>query len=238
MLATILSYILNREWSFKNRGGRERHHEALLFFTISGIGVLLAAAPAVHRQQRVRHPRHQVNLTTLVVVDFVLNYIIGNLLQMVFRFWALRRFAFPEENVHGSSTRELVDEAPNSIANPSSAHGLIGSARFPGSGDLRVGACLARDEERIANRAGRRRCSSSRPPSASTSARASARPTPVEPAPENPRSKMCGARSSLTPVALVRHLDAHHGLAASLLAGVLATWIRRTDDRARSRRRA
>ncbi len=45
ILATVLSYILNREWSFKNRGGRERHHEALLFFTISGIGVLLAAAP-------------------------------------------------------------------------------------------------------------------------------------------------------------------------------------------------
>ena len=43
--ATILSYILNREWTFNNRGGRERHHEALLFFVISGIGVVLAAAP-------------------------------------------------------------------------------------------------------------------------------------------------------------------------------------------------
>jgi putative flippase GtrA len=43
----IASYILNREWSFKDRGGRERHHEALLFFGVSGVGVLLAMAPAV-----------------------------------------------------------------------------------------------------------------------------------------------------------------------------------------------
>ncbi|AHK30184.1 membrane protein [Rhodococcus opacus] len=110
ILATVLSYILNREWSFKNRGGRERHHEALLFFTISGIGVLLAAAPLWIANNVFDIRASQENLTTLVVVDFVLNYIIGNLLQMVFRFWALRRFAFPDENVHIIDP-DLVDEA-------------------------------------------------------------------------------------------------------------------------------
>ncbi|MBW8710139.1 MAG: GtrA family protein, partial [Mycobacterium sp.] len=40
IVAVIASYILNREWSFQNRGGRERHHEALLFFAFSGVGVL------------------------------------------------------------------------------------------------------------------------------------------------------------------------------------------------------
>src|SRR5437660_5877563 len=39
VIATIVSYILNREWAFRTRGGRERHHEAALFFLISGIGV-------------------------------------------------------------------------------------------------------------------------------------------------------------------------------------------------------
>ncbi|ELB93370.1 hypothetical protein Rwratislav_09343 [Rhodococcus wratislaviensis IFP 2016] len=110
ILATVLSYILNREWSFKNRGGRERHHEALLFFTISGIGVLLAAAPLWIANNVFDIRASQENLTTLVVVDFVLNYIIGNLLQMVFRFWALRRFAFPDENVHIIDP-DLADEA-------------------------------------------------------------------------------------------------------------------------------
>ncbi len=37
--------VLNREWSFRDRGGRERHHEALLFFAFSGVGVLLSMAP-------------------------------------------------------------------------------------------------------------------------------------------------------------------------------------------------
>ncbi|MAU83236.1 GtrA family protein [Gordonia sp. Z-3] len=117
-LATILSYILNREWAFKNRGGRERHHEALLFFAISGIGVILAAAP-LWVANNVFELRSNVTTTELVVLDFVLGFLIGNLLQMAFRFWALRKFAFPVEQLRGGdagstdlhpSDAELIDE--------------------------------------------------------------------------------------------------------------------------------
>ncbi|MCW2719784.1 GtrA family protein, partial [Pseudonocardia sp.] len=45
LVATIVSYVFNREWSFRTRGGRERHHEALLFFVISGVGVVVYTAP-------------------------------------------------------------------------------------------------------------------------------------------------------------------------------------------------
>src|ERR1700740_681196 len=45
IVAVTAAYILNREWSFRDRGGRERHHEALLFFGVSGVGVLLSMAP-------------------------------------------------------------------------------------------------------------------------------------------------------------------------------------------------
>jgi len=117
-VAVVLSYILNREWAFKNRGGRERHHEALLFFGISGIGVLLAAAP-LWLGNNVFNMRENLGNLELAVVDFILAFILGNLLQMAFRFWALRRFAFPEEQPpggHGGSTdldptpEELTDE--------------------------------------------------------------------------------------------------------------------------------
>ncbi|MGZ8179331.1 GtrA family protein [Williamsia sp. SKLECPSW1] len=94
-LATVLSYVLNREWAFKNRGGRETHHEALLFFVISGIGVVLQAAP-LWFANNVFDMRTHLPVAQLVIVDFVLGYIIGNILQMAFRFWALRKFAFPE----------------------------------------------------------------------------------------------------------------------------------------------
>lgn len=110
VVATILSYVLNREWSFKHRGGRERHHEALLFFTISGIGVGIAAAP-LFIANNVFDIRSSVSLTALVVVDFVLNYIIGNLLQMIFRFWSFRRWVFPEE-----TTEHEVIEQPEPAA--------------------------------------------------------------------------------------------------------------------------
>ncbi|GAB2627983.1 hypothetical protein GCM10027068_02570 [Prescottella soli] len=105
VVATILSYVLNREWSFKHRGGRERHHEALLFFTISGIGVGIAAAP-LFIANNIFDVRSSVSLTALVFVDFVLNYIIGNLLQMVFRFWAFRRWVFPEE----TAEHEVIEQ--------------------------------------------------------------------------------------------------------------------------------
>ncbi|MGV9824525.1 GtrA family protein [Gordonia sp. NPDC003429] len=99
-LAVILSYILNREWAFKNRGGRERHHEAFLFFFISGIGVLLAAAP-LWLANNVFDLRSNLDPLQLAVVDFILGFLIGNILQMAFRFWALRKFAFPVEQLSG-----------------------------------------------------------------------------------------------------------------------------------------
>jgi len=119
VVATILSYVLNREWSFKHRGGRERHHEALLFFTISGIGVIISAAP-LWIANNVFDVRSSVSFTALMIVDFVLNYVIGNLLQMVFRFWAFRRWVFPEETtaheaIEEPEPAELTDEDPSHI---------------------------------------------------------------------------------------------------------------------------
>jgi putative flippase GtrA len=100
IVAVIASYILNREWSFQNRGGRERHHEALMFFAFSGVGVLLSMAPLWFSSYVLQLRVPDVSLTQENIADFVSAYIIGNLLQMVFRFWAFRRWVFPDEFVH------------------------------------------------------------------------------------------------------------------------------------------
>lgn len=97
VVAVIASYILNREWSFRDRGGRERHHEALLFFGVSGVGVVLAMAPLWISSYVLMLRVPEVSLFTENVADFVSAYIIGNLLQMAFRFWAFRRWVFPDE---------------------------------------------------------------------------------------------------------------------------------------------
>jgi putative flippase GtrA len=97
IVAVIASYILNREWSFRDRGGRERHHEALLFFGVSGVGVLLSMAPLWVSSYVLMLRVPMVTLMTENIADFISAYIIGNLLQMAFRFWAFRRFVFPDE---------------------------------------------------------------------------------------------------------------------------------------------
>ncbi|KMO71166.1 putative flippase GtrA [Mycobacterium sp. BK558] len=97
IVAVIASYILNREWSFRDRGGREKHHEALLFFGVSGVGVLLSMAPLWISSYVLMLRVPMVSLFAENVADFVSAYVVGNLLQMAFRFWAFRRFVFPDE---------------------------------------------------------------------------------------------------------------------------------------------
>jgi putative flippase GtrA len=97
IVAVIASYILNREWSFRDRGGRERHHEALLFFAFSGVGVLLSMAPLWVSSYVLDLRVPMVSLTAENIADFISAYLIGNLLQMAFRFWAFRRWVFPDE---------------------------------------------------------------------------------------------------------------------------------------------
>jgi len=96
IVAVIASYILNREWSFRDRGGRERHHEALLFFAVSGVGVLLSMAPLWFSSYVLDLRVPNVSLAMENIADFVSAYIVGNLLQMAFRFWAFRRWVFPD----------------------------------------------------------------------------------------------------------------------------------------------
>ena len=78
IVAVIASYILNREWSFRDRGGHERHHEALLFFAFSGVGVLLSMAPLWFSSYVLQLRAPDVSLTVENIADFISPYIIGN----------------------------------------------------------------------------------------------------------------------------------------------------------------
>ncbi|MFE3262402.1 GtrA family protein [Nocardia sp. NPDC059091] len=49
LLATIVSYVLNREWAFTARGGRQPRHEAALFFVVAGVGMAINQLPSRFR---------------------------------------------------------------------------------------------------------------------------------------------------------------------------------------------
>jgi putative flippase GtrA len=96
ILSTILSYLLNREWSFRSRGGRERHHEAALFFAVSAIGVVLTLVPLWVSRYVLLLDMPHVSRPVQEIADFVSGIVLGTLLAMVFRLWAFKRFVFPE----------------------------------------------------------------------------------------------------------------------------------------------
>jgi putative flippase GtrA len=96
LVATIVGYILNREWSFRTRGGRERHHEAALYFAVSGIGMIINAAPLWISRYALDLQVPHVSRLTMEIADLVSAQIIGTLLAMLFRWWAFRRYVFPD----------------------------------------------------------------------------------------------------------------------------------------------
>ena len=112
LVATIVSYVLNREWSFRTRGGRERHHEAALFFVISGLGVAVYTAPLAISRYVLDLKVPGVSLLTQEVADFVSGQILGVLAGMAFRWWAFRRYVFPHQNVRRQVPTAPVEERP------------------------------------------------------------------------------------------------------------------------------
>ena len=94
LVAVISSYVLSREWSFHTRGGRERSHEAALFFLVSGIGIGVNLLPLYVS-------RHVFDLHS-EVADFVAGSVIGMLLATGFKYWAMRKFVFPQADARPS----------------------------------------------------------------------------------------------------------------------------------------
>jgi putative flippase GtrA len=97
LVSTIFNYILNREWSFSSRGGRERHHEAMLFFLVSAIALVVNLIPLWLSHYVFGINTSNYSQLTVSIVDFISANVIGTLLAMTFRFWAYRRWVFPEE---------------------------------------------------------------------------------------------------------------------------------------------
>jgi putative flippase GtrA len=97
LLSTVLSYLLNREWSFRGRGGRERHHEAALFFSVSAVGIVLNVIPLGVSRYVLLLRVPDVSRPVQEIADFVSGIILGTLIAMCFRLWAFRRFVFPDQ---------------------------------------------------------------------------------------------------------------------------------------------
>jgi putative flippase GtrA len=111
LVATIFSYVASREWSFDTRGGRERQHEAALFFLISAIALGLNALPMWISRYVLDLQVPNVPLLTQEVADFVSGMIVGTLLGSLFRWWGFKKWVFPQQGARPRVVRgERRDE--------------------------------------------------------------------------------------------------------------------------------
>jgi putative flippase GtrA len=121
IIASIVSYLLNRRWSFRTRGGRRRHHEASLFFLFSAVAVALTSLPLFVSRYVFDLRTPTVSRPVQEIADFVSGLILGTLLGMVFRLWSFRRWVFPHENVRpgrGERVRAAAAATPADAAAP------------------------------------------------------------------------------------------------------------------------
>lgn len=107
LVATVVSYVLNREWSFRTRGGRVRHHEATLYFVISALSVAVYAAPLWISRYLLHLEVPYTPRTVQEIADFVSGQLLGLGVGMLFRWWAFRKWVFPDRR--GRSARRGVD---------------------------------------------------------------------------------------------------------------------------------
>jgi putative flippase GtrA len=96
--ATLFTYIGNRTWTFRHRRSRPAHHEAMLFFAVNGIGVIISTV-------YLNFTHDVLGLTSKGAVSF--NNILGIGLATIFRFWAYRQFVFRAEHVGDPEANEV-----------------------------------------------------------------------------------------------------------------------------------
>ena len=86
VLATIVAYVGNRFWTYRNRRHQGYLREYVLFFVINGIGLAIALVCLWFS--------HYVLGLTTPLADNISANVIGLALSTLFRFWAYRTFVF------------------------------------------------------------------------------------------------------------------------------------------------
>jgi len=86
-IATLTSYLGNRHWSFRSRGGKGFSREFPLFFVLNAIGLGFSLACLAVT-------KYWLGFTGALALNLAGN-VIGMAGATIFRFWAYRRWVFP-----------------------------------------------------------------------------------------------------------------------------------------------
>jgi putative flippase GtrA len=92
VIATTLSYAMNRRWTFASRQRGKMHREYVLFFGLNAIGWIIQMTPIGFAKYGLGFSEQSLELADWVA--FNLANIIGTFFGMLFRFWSYRTFVF------------------------------------------------------------------------------------------------------------------------------------------------
>ncbi|MDO5618304.1 GtrA family protein [Kocuria sp.] len=95
-VASVVSYYLNKKWTFSQQGAHNSGLEMILFAAVCGIGILLNSAPVYVSRYVIGLETPAYSLLVQETADFIAGPILGTALAMVFRWWAMDKFVFPK----------------------------------------------------------------------------------------------------------------------------------------------
>lgn len=104
-LGTLIGYLGNRYWVFRHRERRESTAEITLYLLVSAIAMLITAACVAFNE-------YVLGFTSLLAAN-IAQFIVGQGLGTVFRFWAMHIWVFPEVKAPvPASVPALAHDAP------------------------------------------------------------------------------------------------------------------------------
>jgi putative flippase GtrA len=106
-VATSLSYLLNRHWTYRHRARTTMHREYVLFFAFNLVGFLIQSAVLGLAKYGLGFTEHDDRMA------FNVAKAAGVGVAMVFRFWSYRTFVFKQH-----PTVATVDIAPEPASAP------------------------------------------------------------------------------------------------------------------------
>lgn len=95
-VASILSYYLNKKWTFSEQGSHNSGLEMFLFAVVCGVGILLNSAPVYISRYVIGLETPAYSLLVQETADFIAGPILGTAIAMIFRWWAMDKFVFPK----------------------------------------------------------------------------------------------------------------------------------------------
>jgi putative flippase GtrA len=132
VVATVVTYLGNGYWAFKNRKGQGTLRDSVVFFVLNGVGLLIYyLCIAVKDMAGLKG--------TLWYVIFVL--LLGTGLGTLFRFWSYRKWVWVAEDAPEPSRAEALSEA---IGEPPLSSQPVGQTGRPRAGGARHRAPAAR----------------------------------------------------------------------------------------------